>query len=192
MADKYLVKFCMFGCCLLVYCCSCKSLPPDDPSASELIGREYWAATNLHVLSEQYVHWQNYLDGIIFPWGTSVRFTAVNQKFATFVNNHNKTYIFYWRGESPVYQDKFAQEIGKYFVDQEPVDEFSQLTQEQKNCVQIGEVKLGMPKKLVLLSWGHPPDMVEPLKQDTWVYWLNEWQKCILYFKHGLVAQIVR
>ncbi len=176
---------------LFLLCCSCAtSLPPADPSAATLLGCEFWTATNLRVFYKQYIYWENRLNGEILQVGTPLRLVEVNKETANLVDRNNNQYLLYW--QCPGYEESFAQRVSQYLTNQDPLAEIGKLKEEERAAIQIGEIKRGMSKKMVLYSWGFPPGISSPLEQDTWIYWVNSWQKCIVYFDKGMVVQIVK
>ena len=173
---------------LLVLACS--SAAKIDTIASPWIGKQLWTATNLRVFSNQYIYWQNYLEGKILAVGTQVRLMEITNKTALFVDNANTKYLLYWRGEGESYQADFNQEMKKYFDQQDPQTAIGKLSEAEQQAIDVGTIQKGMSKAAVLLACGFPCDQANPMTSDMWLYQANSWKKWAVNFDNGVVIEI--
>lgn len=171
----------LLGICVILY--SCQTLPK-DPSADKFLGREMWTATNLRIVGDR-IYWQNYLNGVILPVGTYIRFLEINGQSAIFVDQDNYQYTFSWRG-----QGNFEEDADRYFTFDDPNVKLKNLDEMQLRAVEIGAIEKGMSKDLVILACGFPIEMSDD--GDTWLYWLTAEKKCAVRFEKGVIVQIIR
>lgn len=182
------------GFCLLILllACSCQSVPQADASAATMLGRQLYTATNLRLFQEQYIYWQNRMDGKLLPLGTAVRIVEVSQETAKLLDNKNNTYLLCWQDANSEPKQTFASQVHRYLRENDPKLDLETWSDVDKTTVQNGDVRRGMSQEQVLLAWGYPPGVANPKELDTWLYWLNPWKMCAVRFDNGVVAEIVR
>ncbi len=179
---------------LLLWICSflaiaCTSLTP-DPKTQELLGQEMWLATNLRIYQKQSIYWQNYIDGEIVPVGTPVRLKNIDNETAIMVDNYNREFILYWRFSRLSEDASLVDCLERYLSTENPLDEIEALPPEDFRSIQLGEIKRGMSKKLVLWSMGWPPDL-EKKDRDIWIYFTIDRRKRAVYFENDVVVDII-
>ena len=169
----------------------CKTVPL-DPSADTFLNKEMWTITNLRVRDGNQISWQNYLSGRILPVGTAVRFTKIDVEKAVFVDVHGNEFIFHWRGQKLPYKEIFDQEYYKYFSFESPTPQLAKLNEDQRRSINIGDIYKGMPKAVVVFSWGWPPNILDPKKTNVWRYWTSSDKENIVYFEQNVVVHVVK
>ena len=125
------------------------------------------------------MYWQNYLNGSIFPFGRALRISDVTSETVNFIDQDGNEFILYWKSPSSKH---FEDEFSKYFTFENPEEDLKKIKEEDFKKIAIGHVERGMEKKLVLISWGYPPEMNDPLEKNIWKYWTTKDYGCTLYF----------
>lgn len=76
----------------------------------------------------------------------------------------------------------------------ERVKKDNTLSQEEKNLIIQGEVKIGMSKKVARLSWGEPTKVNTTInasgREEQWVYRSNFDKTKYLYFENGKLVSV--
>jgi len=62
----------------------------------------------------------------------------------------------------------------------------------EKSSIEKGEVKAGMSKRAVLVSYGRPPEVATTsLDSNAWKYWRDRFDTFIVNFENDRVTDIV-
>ena len=81
----------------------------------------------------------------------------------------------------------FAQNRRETYVTTHP-----NLSEQYKQDILTGRVRLGMSKEEVIASWGKPPTIYisvnDNIRSEKWIYYWKYWEEKYLYFEDDLLV----
>lgn len=133
----------------------------------------------------------NYQRGKIIPFGTEVKIISAEPQKVTF------QVIPTGRQYSIIFYEKWAMQPVEAYIKQLVTPKTrSELTEgiaaDIKQSMLLGEVKKGMTRKEVTLTYGPPsPHRTPLLEGSTWIYWKNRYVTKRIIFKNDKVVDII-
>jgi outer membrane protein assembly factor BamE (lipoprotein component of BamABCDE complex) len=158
-------------------------------------GTKYYLAHNLWTNGRHKISSINYQYGSVLPFGTQVKVLEVTSneiRFQVIPGGHKYTIKYYEQ-----YAMEPIQEYLKKLITTENRAEMTKDTSpEFLDAMLRGEVRPGMTRKEVILTYGPPsPHRTPSQLNPTWVYWLRRWPVSItsrVIFKGDKVLQVMR
>ncbi len=138
-----------------------------------------------------YIDSINYPVGTMLPAGSEVKIISINDYASSKADN----YIHFRDLSLDLELNLF---IGKYntklsilelfsrtFIQKKFKDLTDGLTDEEIRQIQLGEYKIGMSKKAIIIARGYPPTHKTPsIESNTWTYYKNRWAKEEIFFNN--------
>ncbi|GAB1256261.1 hypothetical protein NBRC116494_07630 [Aurantivibrio plasticivorans] len=177
------------ACCLVA--CVAFSANSFAESIKSLIGKD-----NVYLLVNQHpdegrqrMYTVNYQLPAVLPVCTKVRLTKLKRKYLEFEvpERGDREYRYYLHKSLPGdFQDHLAEIFGTNCPD------ISKMSKKDQEGIKAGRPLVGMTKKGVLIAMGPPPAHVTySTDLDTWVYWVNRFNKQNVEFKDGKVSKVI-
>lgn len=121
----------------------------------------------------------NYQVGLLLPINSKVVFVAGNDKRLK-LRLENGTEVLV--ENMPQHTGDSMEQAFDELLGAKPVD-LSQFSDDEREAILLGEVRLGMSREAVLAAMGHPPATGTPdMNQRTWKYWKSRWATFLVVF----------
>lgn len=169
--------------------CSGGSAASTAPEAYGL-PRDAYTLVNLHPdETKQLMYSVNYQQGGLIPLCTPVTIHSVSNRgmeFSIKETGRRYDYVFH---DSMLYTPE--QHLAMYFGAQCEPPEARGLTPIDLDGIAQGKALPGMTKAGVVYAIGYPPrHATATLDLDEWTYWKNRWDRQLVVFADGVVAEI--
>jgi hypothetical protein len=129
----------------------------------------------------------NYLKGTLLPINSEVKFTGYNAARIV-VTLPDGQDLFIVNIENFTKEDIHG--IFSRTLAETPAD-LSQFTEDEKQSIMLGEVKIGMSKSAVIAAIGYPPKHKTPnLQMNQWIFWKNRFVTTVISFDNEKVVNI--
>ncbi|MGD8926424.1 MAG: hypothetical protein PVG20_06225 [Thioalkalispiraceae bacterium] len=128
--------------------------------------------------------------GTMLPVGTKVKIDDIGGSAIEFTREDGmefRVYTKYYRMDG----DELAKLL---FGKDNPMAQggkFHKFTKMEREQIKLGQIKKGMSREAVIMSYCYPPTHKNPdLNADTWQLWKNRWNRMIITFKDNKVSNI--
>ena len=169
---------------------------PSVHAKKEVAGKTFYTTANIWYENPAKIYSTNYHRGAIIPVGTKVTIKKVASDEIKFVDERGIGFTVIYLQKHSAPNTTIWNYFDQYFSEENPMRKsgpFEKFSKNEKNNIKIGQIKEGMSKSAVLMSYGYPPTHRTPsLESDVWIYWSSRFMKITVYFTDGKVFNINR
>lgn len=147
-----------------------------------------YTLVNLHPDPEnKRLYTVNYQQPGLIPVCTPVTITKLTRKAMIFEAD-GQEYEYLLHKTLPI---DFQEHLAKFFGTDCPKSKVANLSERDREGVDLGRAVPGMSREGVLIAMGPPPSHANSLDANQWTYWQNRWGKMRVEFDGDRVSRVV-